>query len=165
MMDTAMAARAVGGSIVGAAVHFSRVTTDTRALAPGDLFVALKGERFDGHDFVAQALANGAAAALVAASRAPSFDGNLIAVADPLHALGTLAAFWRRRFDIPVAVVVGSNGKTTTKEMIAAIFHAAEGESAVAATPMFQLASGCNGSRSTATPFAASEACQSRRSL
>ncbi len=135
MMDTAMAARAVGGSVVGAAVHFSRVTTDTRALAPGDLFVALKGERFDGHDFVTHALANGAAAALVAESRAASLDGNLIAVADPLHSLGTLAAFWRGRFDIPVAVVVGSNGKTTTKEMIAAVFHAAEGEGAVAATP------------------------------
>ena len=135
MMDTAMAASAVGGSVVGAAVHFSRVTTDTRALAPGDLFVALKGERFDGHDFVAHALASGAAAALVADSRAASLDGNLIAVADPLHSLGMLAAFWRSRFDIPVVVVVGSNGKTTTKEMIAAIFHAAEGESAVAATP------------------------------
>ena len=135
MMDTAMAARAVGGSVVGAAVHFSRVTTDTRALAPGDLFVALKGERFDGHDFVPRALANGAAAALVAESRAASLDGNLIAVADPLRSLGALAAFWRSRFDIPVAVVVGSNGKTTTKEMIAAIFGAAEGESAVAATP------------------------------
>ena len=135
MMDTAMAASAVGGSVVGAAVHFSRVTTDTRALAPGDLFVALKGERFDGHDFVAHALASGAAAALVADSRAASLDGNLIAVADPLHSLGTLGAFWRSRFDIPVVVVVGSNGKTTTKEMIAAIFHAAEGESAVAATP------------------------------
>ena len=69
MMDTAMAARAVGGSVVGAAVHFSRVTTDTRALAPGDLFVALKGDRFDGHDFVTHALANGAAAALVAESQ------------------------------------------------------------------------------------------------
>ena len=135
MMDTAIAARAVGGSVIGAAVPFVRVTTDTRALAPGDLFVALKGERFDGHDFVAHALASGAAAALVADSRAASLDGNLIAVADPLHSLGTLAAFWRSRFDIPVVVVVGSNGKTTTKEMIAAIFHAAEGESAVAATP------------------------------
>jgi UDP-N-acetylmuramoyl-tripeptide--D-alanyl-D-alanine ligase len=90
------------------------------------LFVALKGERFDGHDFVAHALASGAAAALVADSRAASLDGNLIAVADPLQALGALAAFWRSRFDIPVVVVVGSNGKTTTKEMIAAIFRAAE---------------------------------------
>ena len=65
MMDTATAARAVGGSMIGAAVPFARVTTDTRGLAAGDLFVALKGERFDGHDFVAQALANGDASALV----------------------------------------------------------------------------------------------------
>ena len=135
MMDTAMAARAVGGSVIGASVPFSRVTTDTRALAPGDLFVALRGERFDGHDFVAQALASGAAAALVERVRAPALPGNLIAVDDPQHSLGALAAFWRRRFDIPVAVVTGSNGKTTTKEMIASIFRAAVGSDAVAATP------------------------------
>jgi UDP-N-acetylmuramoyl-tripeptide--D-alanyl-D-alanine ligase len=135
MMDTAMAARAVGGSVVGEAVRFSRVTTDTRALAAGDLFVALKGERFDGHDFVAQALAGGAAAALVERSRAASLAGNLIAVDDPLRSLAALASFWRNRFDIPVAVVTGSNGKTTTKEMIAAIFRAAEDDDAVAATP------------------------------
>jgi UDP-N-acetylmuramoyl-tripeptide--D-alanyl-D-alanine ligase len=135
MMDTAMAARAVGGSVVGSAVRFSRVTTDTRALARGDLFVALKGERFDGHDFVAQALAAGAAAALVERSRAASLHGNLIAVDDPLRSLAALATFWRARFDIPVAAVSGSNGKTTTKEMIAAIFRAADGDRAVAATP------------------------------
>jgi len=135
MMDTAMAARAVGGSVIGAAVPFFRVTTDTRALTPGDLFVALKGDRFDGHDFVGQALAGGAAAALVERSRAKSLDGNLIAVDDPLHSLAALATFWRRRFAIPVAVVTGSNGKTTTKEMIAAIFRAAVGDDAVAATP------------------------------
>ena len=135
MMDTAMAARAVGGSVIGASVPFSRVTTDTRALAPGDLFVALRGERFDGHDFVAQALASGAAAALVERVRAPALPGNLIAVDDAQHSLGALAAFWRRRFDIPVAVVSGSNGKTTTKEMIASIFRAAVGSDAVAATP------------------------------
>jgi UDP-N-acetylmuramoyl-tripeptide--D-alanyl-D-alanine ligase len=135
MMDTGMAARAVGGSVIGAAVPFFRVTTDTRALTPGDLFVALKGDRFDGHDFVGQALAGGAAAALVERSRAKSLDGNLIAVDDPLHSLAALATFWRRRFAIPVAVVTGSNGKTTTKEMIAAIFRAAFGDDAVAATP------------------------------
>jgi UDP-N-acetylmuramoyl-tripeptide--D-alanyl-D-alanine ligase len=135
MMDTATAAGAVGGFIVGASVPFFRVTTDTRGLAPGDLFVALRGERFDGHDFVAQALASGAAAALVDRSRAASLAGNLIAVDDPLPALGALAAFWRNRFDIPVAAVSGSNGKTTTKEMIAAIFRAAAGADAVAATP------------------------------
>jgi UDP-N-acetylmuramoyl-tripeptide--D-alanyl-D-alanine ligase len=135
MMDTAMAARAVGGSVVGAAVAFSRVTTDTRGLVPGDLFVALKGERFDGHDFVAQAQAQGAAAALVERGRAAALQGNLIAVDDPLPALGALAKFWRSQFEIPVAVVAGSNGKTTTKEMIAAIFRAAVGDAAVAATP------------------------------
>jgi UDP-N-acetylmuramoyl-tripeptide--D-alanyl-D-alanine ligase len=130
-----MAAGAVGGSMIGASVPFSRVTTDTRALAPGDLFVALRGERFDGHDFVAQALAAGAAAALVERARASSLTGNLIAVDDPLRSLGTLAAFWRNRFDIPVATVTGSNGKTTTKEMIASIFRTAVGRDAVAATP------------------------------
>ena len=69
------------------------------------------------------------------AAGAPSLPGNLIAVDDPLQALGALATFWRGRFDIPVAVVTGSNGKTTTKEMIAAIFRAAAGDAAVAATP------------------------------
>ncbi len=135
MMDTAMAARAVAGSVIGDAVRFSRVTTDTRGLAPGDLFVALKGDRFDGHDFVAQALANGAAAAIVERSRVASLEGNLIAVDDPLQSLAALATYWRSRFAIPVAVVTGSNGKTTTKEMIAAIFRAAVGDDAVAATP------------------------------
>jgi len=135
MMDTATAARAVSGHLVGAPVVFSRVTTDTRSVAPGDLFVALRGERFDGHDFVAQAFAGGAAAALVARDRAPGLAGNLIAVDEPLTALGTLAAHWRSRFDIPVAVVVGSNGKTTTKEMIASVFRAGAGADAVAATP------------------------------
>jgi UDP-N-acetylmuramyl tripeptide synthase len=112
MMDTATAARVVGGRVVGANVTFSRVTTDTRALARGDLFVALKGERFDGHDFVATALQRGAAAALVAADRAAALTGDLVAVPDTLAALGTLAAHWRARFSLPLAVVVGSNGKT-----------------------------------------------------
>ena len=135
MMDSATAAGAVGGSLIGASAPIERVTTDTRVLAPGDLFVALRGERFDGHDFVERALASGAAAALVERARASSLHGNLIVVDDPLRALGALAAFWRSRFDIPVAVVAGSNGKTTTKEMIAAIFRAAAGDDAVAATP------------------------------
>jgi UDP-N-acetylmuramoyl-tripeptide--D-alanyl-D-alanine ligase len=135
MMDTATAAGAVGGSVIGASVPFARVTTDTRALAPGDLFVALRGEHFDGHDFVERALASGAAAALVMRARASSLRGNLIAVDDPLRSLGMLASFWRNRFDMPVAVVTGSNGKTTTKEMIASIFRAAFGPDGVAATP------------------------------
>jgi UDP-N-acetylmuramoyl-tripeptide--D-alanyl-D-alanine ligase len=99
------------------------------------LFVALRGERFDGHDFVAQAMAAGAAAAIVERTRAASLPGNLIAVDDPLRSLGVLARYWRARFAIPIAAVAGSNGKTTTKEMIASIFRAAVGSDATAATP------------------------------
>jgi UDP-N-acetylmuramoyl-tripeptide--D-alanyl-D-alanine ligase len=134
MMDTAAAAAAVHGRALGPVATFARVVTDSRALAPGDLFVALKGERFDGHDFVQRALAQGAAAALVDEGRAEAFAGALIAVDDTLAALGALAAHWRRRFDLPVVAITGSNGKTTTKEMVAAIFRAAVGADAVAAT-------------------------------
>lgn len=135
MMGTAEAARAMRGRVIGAATTFTRVVSDTRRIAPGDLFVALEGERFDGHDFVAQAFAQGAVAAVVANARAAGLPGTLIAVDDPLAALGALAADWRRRFAIPVAAVAGSNGKTTTKEMIASVFRAAAGDAAVAASP------------------------------
>jgi len=134
MMDTKTAARAVDGQLIGDNVAFRRVVTDSRALEPGDLFVALQGERFDGHQFVAAALAAGATAALVASARAEALQGDLIAVPDPLAALGRLAAFWRGNFDIPLAVVVGSNGKTTVKEMIAAIFRAHFGDAEVLVT-------------------------------
>jgi len=133
-MDTKTAAKAVDGQLIGDNVGFRRVVTDSRALEAGDLFVALKGERFDGHEFVAAALAQGATAALVADDRAATLQGDLIAVRNPLDALGRLAAFWRARFDIPLAVVVGSNGKTTVKEMTAAIFRAHYGDEAVLAT-------------------------------
>ncbi len=138
MMDTATAARAIAAVLTGPNVSFNRVATDSRALHEGDLFVALKGERFDGHDFVARAFQEGAVAAVVAADRAGSLArhsrGSLLAVADPLAALGGLAAFWRRRFVLPVVAVVGSNGKTTVKEMIAAILRAEFGNEAVLAT-------------------------------
>jgi UDP-N-acetylmuramoyl-tripeptide--D-alanyl-D-alanine ligase len=134
MMDTATAARVVSGRVVGNSVPFLRVTTDSRSLRAGDLFVALKGERFDGHDFVEAALAQGAAAAVVAEMRAATLSGPLLAVPDPLAALGRLAAHWRARFVLPLAVVVGSNGKTTVKEMLAAILRAHFGIDAVLAT-------------------------------
>jgi len=134
MMDTASAARAVAGRLIGQSQVFAHVTTDSRALRPGDLFVALAGARFDGHDFVATAQAEGAVAALVACDRAAGLAGNLIAVGDPLAALGMLAAHWRSRFELPLALVVGSNGKTTVKEMLAAILRAQFGEGAVLAT-------------------------------
>ncbi len=134
MMDIETAARAVAGRVRGDNVRFSRVATDTRTLAPGDLFVALAGERFDGHDYVAAALERGAVAAVVAAERAGGLAGNLIEVPNPATALGALAAFWRRRFAIPVIVIAGSNGKTTVKEMLAAVLRAHYGAAAVLST-------------------------------
>ncbi|MGH8801191.1 MAG: UDP-N-acetylmuramoyl-tripeptide--D-alanyl-D-alanine ligase [Casimicrobiaceae bacterium] len=135
MMTTAEAARAMRGRVIGEEVMFSRVVSDTRRVAAGDLFFALRGARFDGHDFVAGALEEGAVAAVVANERAPSLHGNLIAVDEPLAALGALAAAWRRRFAIPVVAVAGSNGKTTTKEMIASVFRAGTGDATVVASP------------------------------
>jgi UDP-N-acetylmuramoyl-tripeptide--D-alanyl-D-alanine ligase len=135
MMDTATAARAVGGRLLGGNVRFSRVATDSRTLVAGDLFVAIKGERFDGHDFVAAAFERGAVAAIVAGDRASALGGNLVVVEQPLAALGRLAADWRARFAIPVIVVVGSNGKTTVKEMLAAILRTHYGERRVLVTP------------------------------
>ena len=102
MMDTATAARAVDGRAVGGNVRFARVATDTRTLAPGDLFVALKGERFDGHDFVAAAFERGAVAALVAADRADALAGQPDRGAgSAARRCGTLAAHWRARFAHP----------------------------------------------------------------
>ncbi len=109
------------------AIEIDAVTTDSRHASDGALFVALTGERFDGHAFVDEVAARGARAVLVDAGRAA---GPLAAVtvADTRRALGDLAAGWRRRFTMPLVVVTGSNGKTTTKEMIASILVAAFGE-------------------------------------
>jgi UDP-N-acetylmuramoyl-tripeptide--D-alanyl-D-alanine ligase len=138
MMDTATAARAIAGTLLGGNVRFDRVTTDSRSLRAGDLFIALKGERLDGHDFVTEAFVRGAAAAVVAADRVGALPdpkaGSLVAVTDPVAALAALASFWRRRFALPVAAIVGSNGKTTVKEMTAAILRAQFGAEVVLAT-------------------------------
>jgi len=103
------------------AAAFPAVCTDTRSLVPGCLFVALKGERFDAHDFLPAALAGGAAALVVEQGRAVPVGATAYAVADTLAALGALARHHRRRFRLPLGAVGGSNGKTTTKEMVAAI--------------------------------------------
>jgi UDP-N-acetylmuramoyl-tripeptide--D-alanyl-D-alanine ligase len=95
------------------------VTTDSRAVRTGVLFVALAGERFDAHDFAADAAAAGAAAILV--SRPVPAPVPRLLVADTLVALQALARYHRERFDIPVVGLTGSNGKTTTREMIAAV--------------------------------------------
>lgn len=112
---------------------FARVVTDSRSVQPGDLFVAIKGERFDAHDFLADVARAGAAA--VVASRVPDgFGTPALIVPDTRIALGELAAAWRRRFAIPVVAVTGSNGKTTVKEMISAIFVEAVGAESRLAT-------------------------------
>ena len=128
MMHLAEAAQALGAKVKGADVEFTSVSTDTRTLRPGALFVALRGERFDGHDFVAQALAAGAVAAMVDEKFVG--EGALLVVEDTRLGLGHLAAYWRGKFDLPLVAVTGSNGKTTVKEMIAAILRAACGDDA-----------------------------------
>jgi UDP-N-acetylmuramoyl-tripeptide--D-alanyl-D-alanine ligase len=142
MMDSATAAQAIHGALRGPNAWFSGVSTDSRSLSPGDLFVAIKGERFDGNDFVSQAFARGATAAIVAADRAAEISatlrgsaaGTMLCVSDPTKSLGALATFWRRRFSLPVVGIAGSNGKTTVKEMTAAILRAAFGDANVLAT-------------------------------
>jgi len=99
---------------------------DSRTLAPGDMFFAVKGERLDGHDFVEQALAAGAVAAVVGREQAPRYTGRhrLLAVADPLIALQRLGAAVRRLWGKKLVAVTGSTGKTTTKEAIAQVLRA-----------------------------------------
>jgi UDP-N-acetylmuramoyl-tripeptide--D-alanyl-D-alanine ligase len=112
-------ARSVNGQLVGDDAAFSSFSTDTRTLKSGDLFVALTGPNFDGHEFVAAAKERGAAGALV--SRVVESEISQIVVSDPLEALSAFAREWRRQFQIPVVGVTGSNGKTTTKELIGSI--------------------------------------------
>jgi UDP-N-acetylmuramoyl-tripeptide--D-alanyl-D-alanine ligase len=115
-------------------IAFDRVSTDSRTCGPGDLFVALKGDRFDAHDFLADVAARNVSAVL--AARLPDhFNVPALRVTgDTRTALGALANGWRRRFSMPLVAVTGSNGKTTVKEMISSIFAAAVGESARLAT-------------------------------
>ncbi len=123
-----------GSTLVGdGALLLQRVHTDTRSLRAGDLYVALKGERFDGHDFMAQARASGAVAAL--AQRGLSTAGDALPgllVPDTLQALQKLAAGWRNTVQLPLVAVVGSNGKTTVTQMVASILRAWHGEAALA---------------------------------
>ena len=125
-------ATAIGGRLAGADRAICGVSTDTRSIAAGQLFVALSGERFDAHDFLAQAAAGGATAMLVARPEALPAGVSAVVVDDTRLALGRLAAAWRARFALPVIAVTGSNGKTTTKEMIAAVLKAAFGDAVLA---------------------------------
>lgn len=103
-------------------VFFTGVSTDTRTVKPGDLFIALTGERFDGHDFIEQAVQNGAAGVIVSRSdRQIPLHCAAFFVADTRTALQGLARYHRQRFNIPIIAITGSNGKTSTKDMIAAV--------------------------------------------
>lgn len=108
------------------AAELTSVSTDTRSIVPGALFVALRGPRHDGHDFAAEALQRGAGAVLVERVPPGVAAAAALIVPDTLRALGDLAAWTRRRHPVRVAAITGSNGKTTTKEMLASICEKAE---------------------------------------
>jgi UDP-N-acetylmuramoyl-tripeptide--D-alanyl-D-alanine ligase len=118
--DLATLARVAGGTLEGINASFARVTTDSRTVEPGDLFVALAGDRFDGHDFVADVAQRGAAGVLVA-RRIGAVSVSQVIAGDTLAALSAFAHAWRRSFAGTVIGVTGSNGKTTVKEMAGAI--------------------------------------------
>lgn len=127
MFTVAEIGRATSGRILpgGSELTVTTVSTDSRSIRPGELFVPLRGERFDGHRFLAQVYDSGVKVVLVEErwlQTNPLPAGiTAIAVEDTLHALGTLAAFHRQRFTVPIIGITGSNGKTTTKEMLATI--------------------------------------------
>ena len=120
-MQLSEAAAVTNGVLHGNDVEFSGVSTDSRTTKSGDLFVALNGPNFDGHDWVSHAAEAGAKASLI--QRQLECQIPTVEVADTLAALGALASAWRQRFDIPVIGVTGSAGKTTVKEMIGAVMR------------------------------------------
>lgn len=131
MTRLSQVAVALDAQLIGPDVAFLNANTDSRKIQAGDLFIALRGEKFDGAEYVAASLKAGAIAALfnresyVALRAELPADASLLLVADTRIALGKLAAFWRAQFDIPLVAITGSNGKTTVKEMLAAILAVA----------------------------------------
>jgi len=134
MMTLAEAANATGGRTSGSDLRFSGVSTDSRTIRTGELFVALRGERFDGHEFLAAVHSRGAAGAIVDRRYQGPYPLPVVVVEDTKHALGDLARSWRARFSPTLIAVAGSNGKTTVKEMLASILRTHAGEQAVLAT-------------------------------
>lgn len=123
MMRLSEIALATKGQVIGVDVEINSVGTDSRAIQKGQLFVALKGDNFDGHDYAEQSLRDGASAVLVSREVASP----AVLVKDTRLALGELSAHWRNKFAMPVVAITGSNGKTTVKEMLASILKAAAG--------------------------------------
>lgn len=131
MMLLSQAAEVLGGTLIGNDVRFSAVSSDSRDINKGDLFVALQGEKFDGSEYVAKAAEIGAVAAMVNSvsyhrnklTHGESTPCPLILVEDTRLALGQLAAFWRKQFQIKLVGITGSNGKTTVKEMLGCILR------------------------------------------
>ena len=126
MMRLAEAAAMLNVAYNGADGDVLRVSTDSRSIQPGDLFIALRGEKFDGGNYAAQALKQGAVGVVLDPAQAPDI-ATAIRVDDTRLALGKLAAAWRNRFSLPVVAITGSNGKTTVKEMLAAILRVEAG--------------------------------------
>lgn len=118
-MNLNQAATHVNGQLHGEDVLFTGCSTDSRSISSGELFIALTGERFDGHAFIGKALAAGASAAMV--ESIPEEDLPVVVVDNCRRAMNDLARAWRQLFDIPVVAITGSNGKTTVKEMVTAI--------------------------------------------
>ncbi len=129
MMRLSEAAAMLDVPFSGPDAEVLRVSTDSRSLQPGDLFIALRGEKYDGAAFAAQAFKKGAAGVVLDAGQAPDM-ASAIHVDDTRLALGRLAAAWRARFRLPVVAITGSNGKTTVKEMLAAILRVEAGSDA-----------------------------------
>lgn len=132
MMLMSQAANALNGELIGADEMFTAVSKDTRDIVDGSLYVAIKGERFDGHEFVEHAGAAGASGALV--SEHQSIRLPQICVNDTRLALGELAAYWRQKFTGKLVGITGSNGKTTVKEMTRSILEHAAGVDHVLST-------------------------------
>ena len=121
-MRLSEAAKEVNGKFSGEDVFFNGCSTDTRTLDHGNLFIALQGEHFDGHSFIASASKRGAVAAMVESDNAATMLP-LLTIEDSVQAMGILAKYWRSKFDIPLLAITGSNGKTTVKEMVKSILE------------------------------------------